>query len=181
MLRNAVQAAARMGLARIQQRAFADKAVATQVDWDAISNLVHSDDGKRELVSLRTTFLDIQSRLSGMSKDTATPNWAEWSKELDPKIVDGFKKAFETMKLPSYQGDDVTQAKARFAEIIGQAEALAAASASRAKEIQGELAGIEKEKARIATMTVDEELAADPKLASEIDAAVEKDSFLVTP
>jgi flagellar biosynthesis regulator FlaF len=85
------------------------------------------------------------------------------------------------MKLPSYEGDDVTQAKARFAEIISQAEALAAASASRAKEIQEELAGIEKEKARIATMTVDEELAADPKLASEIDAAVEKDSFLVTP
>jgi len=85
------------------------------------------------------------------------------------------------MKLPSYEGDDVTQAEARFAEIISQAEALAAASASRAKEIQAELAGIEKEKARIATMTVDEELAADPKLASEIDAAVEKDSFLVTP
>jgi hypothetical protein len=84
------------GLARIQQRAFADKAVATQVDWDAISNLVHSDEGKRELVSLRTTFLDIQSRLSVMSKDTATPNWAEWSKELDPKIVDGFKQAFES-------------------------------------------------------------------------------------
>lgn len=85
------------------------------------------------------------------------------------------------MKLPTYQGDDVTQAQARFAEIIGQAEALAAASADRAKEIQAELAGIEKEKARIAIMTVDEELAADPKLASEIDAAVAKDSFLVTP
>lgn len=85
------------------------------------------------------------------------------------------------MKLPTYQGDDVTQAKARFAEIIGQAEALATASADRTKEIQAELAGIEKEKARISTMTVDEELAADPKLASEIDAAVEKDSFLVTP
>jgi hypothetical protein len=85
------------------------------------------------------------------------------------------------MKLPSYQGDDVAQAKARFAEIISQAETLATASAARAKEIQGELAGIEKEKARIATMTVDEELAADPKLASEIDAEVAKDSFLVTP
>lgn len=84
------------GLARVQQRAYAEKAVAAQVDWDAISNLVHSDEGKRELVSLRTTFLDIQSRLAGMSKDTATPNWAEWSKELDPKIVDGFKKAFES-------------------------------------------------------------------------------------
>jgi hypothetical protein len=91
------------GLARVQQRAFADKAVATQVDWDAIGELVHSDDGKRELVSLRTTFLDIQSRLTGMTKDTEAPNWAEWSKELDPKIVDGFKKAFESTFYSPFQ------------------------------------------------------------------------------
>ena len=84
------------GLARVQQRSFAEKAVATEVDWDAISGLIHSDEGKRELVSLRTTFLDIQSRLASMSQDTAAPNWADWSKELDPKIVDGFKKAFES-------------------------------------------------------------------------------------
>ena len=85
------------------------------------------------------------------------------------------------MKLPAYQGNDVADAQTRFTEIIAQAEVLAADSAARAKEIQAELAGIEKEKARIATMTVDEELAADPKLASEIDAEVEKNSFLVTP
>ena len=85
------------GLAtRVQQRSFAEKAVAAEVDWDAISGLIHSDDGKRELVSLRMTFLDIQSRLASMSKETAAPNWAEWSKELDPKIVNGFKQAFES-------------------------------------------------------------------------------------
>jgi hypothetical protein len=193
------------GLARAQTRGFAEKAVAAEVDWDAISNLVHSDEGKRELVSLRTTFLDIQSRLTGMSKATAPPNWAEWSKELDPKIVDGFKKAFESesqppkipvpanpspspslsplpgMALPAYQGNDVAAAESRFMEIIAQAEVLAADSAARVTEIKAELAGIETEKARIATMTVDEELAADPALAAEIDADVEKNSFLVTP
>ena len=71
------------------------------MDWDSISSLVHSDEGKRELVSLRTTYLDIQSRLAAMTKDSPAPNWAEWSKELDPKIVDGFKKAFESELYPN--------------------------------------------------------------------------------
>ena len=64
------------------------------------------------------------------------------------------------MKLPSYEGDDVAKAQARFAELNTQADALAAASAARAVEIQAELASIEQEKARISTVTVDEELAA---------------------
>lgn len=85
------------------------------------------------------------------------------------------------MKLPSYTGNDVTEAQARFAEIMKQAEELTASSAARAKEIEAELASIAKEKERIATVTVDEELAADPKLAAEIDSEVEKSSFLVTP
>ena len=84
------------GLPRTSQRSFAEKAVAVEADWDAIGGLVHSDEGKRELASLRSTYLDIQARLSSMAKDTPLPNWAEWSKELDPKIVDGFKKAFES-------------------------------------------------------------------------------------
>lgn len=85
------------------------------------------------------------------------------------------------MKLPIYEGDDVKEAEVRFTEVIKQAESLAAASAARAKEIEAELQGIEKEKQRIATVTVDEELAADPKMAAEIDEDVQKNSFLVTP
>jgi F-type H+-transporting ATPase subunit d len=85
------------------------------------------------------------------------------------------------MKLPSYEGDDVAKAQARFAELNTQADALAAASAARAVEIQAELASIEQEKARISTVTVDEELAADPVMAAEIDAEVAKNDFLVTP
>ena len=85
------------GLSRAQQRGFAaEKAVAAEVDWDAINAMVHSDEGKRELASLRSSFLDIQARLSGMAKDSQPPNWGEWKKELDPKIVDGFKAAYES-------------------------------------------------------------------------------------
>ena len=77
-------------------RSFAEKAVAKEMDWDALSEMIHSDEGKRELASLRSTFFDVHSKLSSTAKDIPPPNWAEWSKELDPKIVDAFKKAFES-------------------------------------------------------------------------------------
>lgn len=39
---------------------------------------------------------------------------------------------------------------------------------------QAEIASIQQEKERIATTTVDAELAADPKLAQEVDEEVQK-------
>jgi hypothetical protein len=51
------------------RRGYAEKAVAgADLDWEALSSMVHSDEGKRELASLRTTFLDIKQRISTMSQ-----------------------------------------------------------------------------------------------------------------
>lgn len=83
------------------------------------------------------------------------------------------------MKLPTYEGTDAADAAAKFADLVKQAEVMAASSAARAKEIEAELASIEKEKARISTTTIDEELAADPKLAAEVDKEIEANAFLV--
>lgn len=83
------------------------------------------------------------------------------------------------MSLPKYQGTEVADAQAKFAALISEAEGLAAHSAARSKEIEGDIAGLQAEKARIATVTVDEELAADPKLAAELDDDVAKNHFLV--
>lgn len=85
------------------------------------------------------------------------------------------------MKLPSYEGDEVAQAQAQFNEILKQAQALQASSSARIEEIKAKISSIDKEKERIASTTIDEELAADPKLAAQIDSEIQKNSFLVTP
>lgn len=51
-----------------QQRGFAEKAVAAEFDWDSITDLVHSDEGKREVTSLRSAYTDIKGRLEGLAK-----------------------------------------------------------------------------------------------------------------
>ncbi len=46
-----------------QQRGFAEAAVVEQFDWDKLGKAVTSDEGKRELSILRTTFFEYQSRI----------------------------------------------------------------------------------------------------------------------
>ena len=170
------------GLALVRQsfeRGFAEKAVVQDLDWDALSKLIHSDEGKRELGALRNTFFDIKQRMESESKQLGPPDWAHWSKEIDPKLVDGFKKAFEGMKVPKYEGDNVAQASAKFAELIKEAEVLAASSAARVKEIHIELEKLQKAKERITTATIDDELAADAKMAEDIDRELGENNFLV--
>lgn len=52
----------------LQQR-FAETEAATQkLDWDALQDFVTSDDGKRELSALRTTYADVQSKAGAEEK-----------------------------------------------------------------------------------------------------------------
>lgn len=52
-----------------QQRCFAEGAVATQTTvWDELGSLVSSDEGKRELAALRSTYADIAGKLANMAK-----------------------------------------------------------------------------------------------------------------
>lgn len=52
-----------------QQRCFAEGAVATQTTvWDELGGLVSSDEGKRELAALRSTYVDIAGKLASLAK-----------------------------------------------------------------------------------------------------------------
>jgi hypothetical protein len=61
-------------LAVQQQRGFAEAAVAPQTTvWDKLSELVTSDEGKRELATLRSAYVDITQKLNKMA---AVRRWA---------------------------------------------------------------------------------------------------------
>ena len=63
--------------ALLQRRCFAETAVSTQLkepDWEAFGAIVTSDEGKRELATLRSQFAEIKTRLTSQSqvwKDSA--------------------------------------------------------------------------------------------------------------
>ena len=51
-----------------QQRYFAEAAVAEKFDWDSLEGSVASDEGKRELASLRSTWIDVQQKFDSMTQ-----------------------------------------------------------------------------------------------------------------
>ena len=59
------------GRGLLQSRCFADTAVSTQLkepDWEAFGAIVTSDEGKRELATLRSQFAEIKTRLTTQSQ-----------------------------------------------------------------------------------------------------------------
>lgn len=84
------------------------------------------------------------------------------------------------IKLPKYELPDLDAAKTKFDEILKDANEFAAQSMVRAKDIEAELDALKKEKERLATTTVEDELASDPELAKKIDEEIAKNSFLVS-
>ena len=57
--------------ALLQRRCSAESAVSTQLkepDWEAFGAIVTSDEGKRELATLRSQFAEIKTRLTSQSQ-----------------------------------------------------------------------------------------------------------------
>jgi hypothetical protein len=79
---------------RTPGRAFAQKAVASEIDWEGISATVQSDEGKRELASLRNTLVELERTVASAGQESAVPDWAKWKQVLDTKIVENFEKAY---------------------------------------------------------------------------------------
>ena len=59
-----------------QQRHFAETAVAPKFDWDSLETSVASEEGKRDLASLRSTWIDVQQKFESMSQ-------ASYLKDID--------------------------------------------------------------------------------------------------
>lgn len=167
-------------LARAQHRWFAEKAVASDsIDWDGLSKIIQSDQGKRELASLRNTILDLERAVGSVQGGAGGPDWSKYATQLDGSIVEKFEQAYKSMKIPKYEDKEIQQVAGRFKAIMEQAQKISAASKGRVAEIEKELGQIENEKKRLLTTTIDEELAHDPELAKKIDETNEKNSFLV--
>jgi len=86
------------GTTRTPGRAFAQKAVSAEIDWEGISASVQSDEGKRELASLRNTLVELERTVASTGQEGSVPDWAKWKQILDAKIVENFEKAYACTK-----------------------------------------------------------------------------------
>ncbi len=148
------------------------------INWESISSTL-TDQGKRELASLRSSMLELERAVGSDTSSTAAPDWEKYKKQLDASIVDKFQKAYSSTKVPAYEDKEVQNVAARFKAIVEQAQKISTDSKARVAVIEKELAQIQSEKKRLWTTTIDEELANSPELAKQIDQRVSENSFLV--
>lgn len=148
------------------------------INWESISSTL-TDQGKRELASLRNSMIELERAVGSDATSSAAPDWAKYKKQLDASILDKFEKAFNSTKVPAYEDKEVQNVAARFKAIVEQAQKISTDSKARVAVIEKELAQIQSEKKRLWTTTIDEELANSPDLAKQIDQRVSENSFLV--
>lgn len=148
------------------------------LDWDTLANLVTSDEGKRELASLRSALAEGAEKLAAKASGGKAPDFAAAAANVDPAVLSVLKNAYSGLKLPTLDpAASVKAVEEKFAPIIAAAKELDAASTSRLAALQKEAAALDADISKLRTSTIDEELAADPKTAKEIDAEISAGSF----
>lgn len=106
------------------------------------------------------------------------PDFAAAAANVDPAVLSVLKNAYSGLKLPTLDpAASVKAVEEKFGPIIAAAKELDAASASRLAALQKEAAALNADISKLRSSTIDEELAADPKTAKEIDAEISAGSF----
>lgn len=161
-------------------RAFATqtKAAVPAQSWDDVSSAVKSEDGKREVASLRNAVSEAANRLKSMSQPVSEPDWAKVEANVDPKLLAAYKKAASSIKWPSYPGQEVQRIEAEFAKLQGEAERLRGLATANVERITAELKELELLKSQMRSLTADEYLARHPELASQVDAETERRFYM---
>lgn len=111
-----------------QQRCLAEAAVAPKaLDWDSLESSIASDDGKRDLASLRSTWIDVEHKFDSMEQVSSAVrsvshhghrfrpfamgvqsggdiDWKSYEKEVDPEVLKMFKDSFSCKSLHAARG-----------------------------------------------------------------------------
>jgi len=148
-----------------------------RLDWAALSSKVTSDAGKMELGALRATYSEIQKSVASAPSSTPSVDWAKWKSTIKtPGVVEGFEKAFAGVNVPQMEDSFSAEMDAKFATAISNAEGLAASSTARIAELEAQLDELDNAK-NWSEVTVEEELAANPEIAAEIEAEIEQNKW----
>ena len=148
------------------------------LDWDKLTSLVTTDEGRRELASLRHALAEGVEKLAARGGKGGAPDFAAAAATVDPAVLSILKQAYSDVKLPTLDpAASVAAVKERFGPILEAAASLEKASAARAASLEAEIKTVADDIAKLARTTVDEALAADPKAAAKIDGEIARGEF----
>ena len=116
------------------------------LDWDALANLVTSDEGRRELASLRSALAEGAEKLAAKAGGgrQGRPDFAAAAASVDPAVLSVLKSAYSGLKLPAL--DPAASVKAvedKFGPIIAAAKRARRRLGLPARRLQKEAAALD--------------------------------------
>lgn len=143
------------------------------MDWSDISKIVVTEEGKKELASLRKAYEEIMAFIRSDPGPVEPIDWDDLSKNSGaPSIVEMFKQAYTNINIPKIDDSMLKEFESEFAQLQKEAEKSKQEADLRLQEIDREIQNIDAAIARLHTTTIDEELDANPALARQIDKEI---------
>ncbi|GAQ86872.1 Mitochondrial F1F0-ATP synthase subunit d/ATP7 [Klebsormidium nitens] len=153
-------------------KAAAEKAVKTVrgIDWGLLERLVKSDDGRKELLTLRRTIDETRTQLDLFRKrKPVNIDWNYYKAELNPVMIDEFKAAYEDVKIGEYKETLSPKFEQDYKEMVTKAAEAAKEAKVEAAKLEAEAKELEKQKAALKTLTADEYFKSHPQVLEQID------------
>merc|ERR1712196_526615 len=123
------------------------------------------------------TYAELTKAADAAPEKPHSIDWAKWEKQIKtPGVVAEFKEAYSKLSIPAMEDTFTAGLESKFAAALESAEAAASASEARIKELEGELAKLNNRR-DWSEVTIEEELAANPEIAAEIEAEIKDNKW----
>eukprot|EP00299_Pterocystis_sp_00344_P009654 c4127_g1_i1.p1 GENE.c4127_g1_i1~~c4127_g1_i1.p1 ORF type:complete len:258 (+),score=69.36 c4127_g1_i1:44-817(+) len=151
---------------------------ARHFEWDLLSEIVTSEEGKKQLRDLRAGVREIQDWIAATTEKHTEPiDWKHFHQELDPFVpgfVDLSKKALEDIHASATEIDlsaQFAQLEAQSKVVTSVLESFAQSAEEISREIHQDLEAFKSERS-IADMSTEEVLALYPQFIHEIESEI---------
>ncbi|CAI5475757.1 unnamed protein product [Closterium sp. Yama58-4] len=143
------------------------------IDWEKLSRVVVSEEGKREMAALKRAHDEVSHTLNTKFNEKVVEiDWALYRSKLNPKIVDMFEQSYKSIEIPDYVDTLTPEFEKEHQQLVAKAAEEEEASKREAARLKAEIEKIRAQKDALKTMTVDEYLAKNPKLKEKFDEEI---------
>ncbi|TYI96110.1 hypothetical protein E1A91_D01G047300v1 [Gossypium mustelinum] len=146
------------------------------IDWEGMAKLLVSDEARKEFATLRRTFDEVNSTLqTKFSQEPEPIDWEYYRKGIGSRLVNMYKEAYESVKIPKFVDTVTPQYKPKFDALLIELKEAEEKSLKESERLEKEIAEVQELKQNISTMTADEYFEKHLELKKKFDDEIRND------
>eukprot|EP00252_Welwitschia_mirabilis_P014861 TRINITY_DN3290_c0_g1_i1.p1 TRINITY_DN3290_c0_g1~~TRINITY_DN3290_c0_g1_i1.p1 ORF type:complete len:166 (+),score=33.87 TRINITY_DN3290_c0_g1_i1:168-665(+) len=154
------------------------ESIRRNIDWDGMSKLLVTENAKKEFAALRRAYDEVTRTLEAKLNVEPQPiDWEFYKKSLGAPLVNMYKEAYESIKIPEYVDKVTPEYKPKFDAIIQECKEAEKRSLEESASLEQEIAQIRELKNKLPTMTADDCFQMYPELKEKFDEELRNDNW----